>query len=334
MKFMTQGTLRNMPQYLADDRARAESKKEDERRKTKEEQEEEIKKMIKEAGRAFMSSKDKSAQGIMNKAEELGMGPEQTKIMFDMLGQFKNSQDPMMTVTNEDGSKSVKRLKAGDQIAPKPTPGLIDQLNEEGATVRGYDGEGVKVKNAPDPTLTYDRDASGKETLVPKAAGVTRQPFGNDTGGQDFNKVPDSHQKGKNYIQETYGYNSLSGWKDTNMERKSKTAAGFYAKLMEGKSGDQMIPMANKAMEMTDKLVDGQNALDEIPEDSLTTSVAIAKTAAKKAIDRGVDPKDVEADMKAKGWDDKSIKKALGTKTTKTKTTDTADPLGIFSGGI
>ena len=84
-KFMTAATLRNMPAYLAEDRARRAEGRADEERK----RQEELRKRMQEMGQNFMSQGDFTPEGLQKFAESNQMSMPEMKGMVDMVMGFK-----------------------------------------------------------------------------------------------------------------------------------------------------------------------------------------------------------------------------------------------------
>lgn len=179
MRFMTHGTLQNLPQYLANARANraagvaASNRAEDQNAKTEEERkQEELIKRMRELGQKFMASGNYTAQGLKDFALANQMSMPEMKGMVDMVMGFKK-------LDQKDTAKSPGNIwrttKTGQKERVMDEVGVISELT--GAE------NGSGTEKVPD----YMR--FGRDTLKSSLGYTAEGGWPDEASSKKFNEV-------------------------------------------------------------------------------------------------------------------------------------------------
>jgi len=310
VQFMSAATVQNLPQYLAEDRARKEQEeniamaaqqaaqqaairqegyahddsarregyaREDSQLAKKESKEEALAARMRKLGNEFMAKGDYTPQGLKAFAEKNEMSMPEMKGMVDMVVAFK-------------------------KISAKDKKALIN-IRPQGAnyTVRTEDQAGLQ---------SFDK---------PEAAGGA-----GGAGGADelSSKVADWQKYASQTLKSSLGYTDQTGWPDKASQRKYDTVLAETDLGMAGKPGTDVIKVLNKEINRYDAATSAADEVKKIPADSLLTSKNDAKKAVDNAKDAGAINAEIKAELKRKGWNDKAIETIL-------RDADPDNPLGL-----
>ena len=114
MKFMTAGTLRNMPAYLAANRQRRQDSIAEEERKKKES----LIARMRSLGQEFMRMGDYTPQGLQKFAQDNEMSMPEMEGMINMVINFKKLKTAG-TPNNIWANQGGKRVRVQDQVGVK-----------------------------------------------------------------------------------------------------------------------------------------------------------------------------------------------------------------------
>lgn len=306
MPFMTQGTLANMPAYLADDRSRrAERIAEEERKK-----QELMKQRMMKFGQEFLKHGDYTAQGIKTFAEKNEMSMPEMKGLIDMVTNYKK----------------LEKERQASLIDTRPAGANYTQRTEDAPGVRNYD-------KPPAPNLTPVRGPGQNfTTLQPSAPGVKNYDKPPAPGAGTSDKVSDGVKFTEKLVKTAIGLDGdMNTWTPEASKKYQVVLAKAVDRLQKGDNPTDAVKITMEEIGSYDTNKDAMEAVAKLPESSFTM-VSTAKTAAKKALDAGADPEIVRQTLKEKGWSDSDIEKAMSSSsasTAKSTTVKGANPLGL-----
>lgn len=316
MKFMTQGTLRNLPSYLAEDRAR---------RLERQQQEETLKQeaylaQMNKVAQAFIEQGDFSANGLKNFAETNKLSMPEIKGLMNIAATFKQlekQRENNIWVRNPDGSQTRKPDVEGLTAAAEPKdPSYVWSRNPDGSQTRVKDEEGVTSAPVPekpkDPSFVWARDESGKQTRVRDQEGLENYPAAEK---DQENKVPDHIKYAVSTLSKSLGYGVQSGWPDKESEQKFNMVMQNVDAIMKDKDPSEINQVLFDTIKMYDSELKAAKVTEAIPKDTVATTVKDAKVVADKAIEAGAKREEVAGELMRKGWKEKDIEKILGIST-------------------
>ena len=290
MPFMTNATVRNLPAYLADDRARRNERVQAAEREKLEEQQERMRNL----GQTFMASGDFTPQGLQTFAKDNKMSMPEMKGMIELVTNFKQ----------------LNQQRKASLVNARPEGADYTERTVDQPGVRSYDKPGGATGGN-----IWARGQDGVQTRVPDTVGAQNFPAPK-TGSAD---VPDYMKTVVTNLSKSLGYSQQTGWPDEASEQKFNTVLKNVDAKMQGADPASANQVLINEIEIYDQGIDVAYAIRRIPKDTLTTTVNDAKKAVTKALDAGALSEDVKVDLLAKGWSEKEVEKILGV----------ANPLGL-----
>lgn len=304
MKFMTQGTLSNLPAYLADDKARrAEAIALQDRKK-----QEEYVQLMRKLGSTFVSTGDFTPQGLKKFAEDNELSMPEMKGMVDMVMSFKQ----------------LEKQRQASLMSARPEGANYTEQVETAPGVRNYD----KPAAVSAPNNIWARGADGVQTRVPDQVGVRSQPA--PSGQTESTSAPEYMKYAVSTLGKSLGYSAQSGWPDKASERKFNVVAQNVDAIMKDKDPEEVNQVLFDTIQMYDTELAVATAVDRIPENTTFTTVREAKEYADKAVQAGATEDVIKEELVRLGWSEEQIKKIVKTSSTDVSAgLDEQNPLGL-----
>lgn len=305
MRFMTQGTLQNLPAYLAEDRARRAGQAAEERERREREEREKLQRRMRDLGQKFLQGSDFSPQALQSFAQDNEMSQPEMKSLVDMVVGFKQLQTPE------------------PELVPARRPDGVEVYQPK---VAGLESHPVQKE----PGNIWGRDAQGNEIRVPDQPGVMRAPLpGQSSGPEEMStKVPEYMKIAHTVLGKSLGFTDTGGWPNPEAQEAYDQIMNETSARMRGKPGEEVYSVLFDVKAQHDTQAKVEQAMKRIPKAGMLTSISTATTLANQAIGAGASITEVEEDLKAKGWSDSDVKKILkGTSAPATSTG--SDPLSL-----
>lgn len=311
MQFMTTATLRNLPAYLAEDRAR---------RLEKQQLEEQGKRdaylaSMNKIAKAFVKQGDYSAAGLKKFAETNDLSMPEIEGLMKIAATFSQIQKQ-----RADTPKVWTRDQSGIQTRVEDTPGLVNypeakkpdmvwQRDASGKMTRVEDKAGLESYPTPkEPNYVWQRGADGTMTRVEDKAGLTSYPA---TTGTESTKVPDYMKYAVQTLGKSLGYSNQSGWPDKESEHKFNMVIQNVDAIMKDKKPGDINQVLFDTIKMYDSEKEAAQAIDAIPENSTFTSAKDAKAVVDEAARKGGNLDEIKTILEQRGWKEKDVKKLM-----------------------